>query len=385
MGKSTRHVGKSRGVKKSKVKAIHSESKARRDRRLPGQVGAYLVQICQQLLALGAVKKLPVLAASDVLCLYFFCKDLCENGWEWGGVAVAFILAHHIRDPKILKKLCQKCCKVSVERSSETIGLFCKLLNQAPMSLQSSGLPYHIGYARFHTGVPAVRPWLSPEHELKLLVAAAALVKWARGDETSSAVMLALTELPGMANYAYHVLRSWGAVCGALRDTLKAKCKPAILPKKQDNTEETHAQSMSSHVSYLYEIIDAVGGWKQITYSHKRKLPQEISGKSTLSYGDRALLCCDLQGLLQSHVPSWPTQKDAVVKNVHAFCNVVKRNELQALISSLRAMDNIEYLPTASKCRLEGQVLDQEWPAARVFDHSALSLKNLANALPKLV
>jgi len=105
MGKAfkSQKIPKAGGIKKSKVKDIQSTSKDRRNRRLPGQVGFIVVQICQLLLALGAFNKLPVLAASDVLCLYLFTKQLLEHGWNWNAVAVAFLVAHHIRDPKILK------------------------------------------------------------------------------------------------------------------------------------------------------------------------------------------------------------------------------------------------------------------------------------------
>jgi len=253
------------------------------------------------------------------------------------------------------------------------------------MRSQTSGLPYFIGFARFHTGVPAVQSWLTEENELKLLVAAGALVHWAKGENTSADVVTALMSLPGMSNYSYHLLRSWRAVCHALKKSLKAKYMPDIKPQKQDDSEETCAQSMSAHVAILYDIISAADGWDQLTYSFHRHLPQTFSVSSRLSFGDRALLCCELQSLLELHLASWPTQADAAKMSCLSYCKSINRCELHALKAALTSMESIDYPVVSSTCRLEGQVLNKHWPAAREFDHSALSLKNLAKVLPKLV
>ena len=199
-----KRIKKVRGLKKSKRGAVTQGPINRRSRRLPGQIGHLLALICDELLRLRIVPKIPILGASDVLCLALFLHTLLESDDSIEASAMLFLAAHHIRSPTLIAKLAQLATKKQIQRGTDVIQFLNATLTKSPFALQKNGLPYFPGPASFHTGVPAVREWLQVCHEMNFVAASAQLVKFSNGRTPVKTTMELLIALPGMGNYGYH-------------------------------------------------------------------------------------------------------------------------------------------------------------------------------------
>ena len=186
-------------------KKVQKDSKDRRLRRLPQQLGDMLVLLINSMLQLHAIPKVPLINASDALALVFFVDALTPR-WSMGAIALAFLVAHQIRTPALLTKLLKHLKSRSVHRASEAVTILHRVLGETPFSKQTSGLPYWIGTSRFHTGAVAARKWFEPAQELGLLATTHEMVLWATGSSRGSAVVMQrLQRLPGLDTYGYHM------------------------------------------------------------------------------------------------------------------------------------------------------------------------------------
>ena len=159
-------VTRKRGALRLKRAQVEPESLKKRKQRLLLQIASHLQALALLLHDKGAMPKLPMLQASDVLCLTLFCRTLLKMPLALDIVAIFFLAAHHIRDPKLLKNLMEKVQTVCPSRGSEAVRRLDDWLAGTPFKHQLDGLPYHIGNCKWCTGVPAVRKWLEPSCEL---------------------------------------------------------------------------------------------------------------------------------------------------------------------------------------------------------------------------
>ena len=154
--------------KKNKAR-VKRESARRRAQRYPLRVAKKIIRIIVALISLGAIPKLPMIAASDVLNLAYFTAKLTRAAYPVQCLTVCFIVAHHLRTPKLVKRLCDKLMEIKPNRASELVSCIVRILSQSPFDKQKNGLPFFIGMSKFHTGVPQILQWCTPEYEVRLL------------------------------------------------------------------------------------------------------------------------------------------------------------------------------------------------------------------------
>ena len=372
------------GRKRARDASIQVTSKNRRIRRTPTTVGKLLTAISKSLLFLDAVPKIPAMAASDVMALYFFTGTLLSAGWAWPAAATLFLPAHHIRDPRLLRSLSDHCKNHKADRASTAVQILGTCLARPPLSSQTSGSPYFPGHTRFHTGAAQVKKWLRPQFELLCLTAVSYLVEWSHAGCATTLVQEALCKLPGMSSYAYHVIRSWSAVCKALKHSWKIPCTLQLRVRDRDDAEIQAAANMSPHVKLIYDYIDAAAGWSQITYTRTRCLPSDYSECHPLQAGDQALLCCELQGFL-AHIGVWPRQSQAVRTKLVDFTRNINLESMQTLRKKLQSLSYLEKPILKSKSRREREAVNAAWPAASQYDHSSTAAKNFRKSLSKAI
>ena len=102
-----KRMQKDRGLKETKRSAVTQEPINERSSRHTGQIGHMLALICNELLRLRIVPKIPILGASDVLCLALFLHKLLESDVSIEASAMLFLAAHHIRTPTLIAELAQ--------------------------------------------------------------------------------------------------------------------------------------------------------------------------------------------------------------------------------------------------------------------------------------
>ena len=106
---------------------------------VPLQIGAHLQALAIMLHEKGALPKLPMLHASDVLCLVLFCRELAKSHLSLELVAVFFLAAHHIRDPSLLKALAAKVKVTKPAVILEALSCLGSLLAENPFRQQKDG------------------------------------------------------------------------------------------------------------------------------------------------------------------------------------------------------------------------------------------------------
>ena len=134
-------------------------------------------------------------------------------------VTVVNLAAHSIRCPALLRTLYNRANEQSLKllHPSEVAAWLCKELYTEPFSKQRGGLPFWIGFNRFHFGTQVVLRYLTPKYELKLFEAASNMLQLAQTQTTAAEATTSLQGLPNQGDYAYHAVRSWTAVCRFLR------------------------------------------------------------------------------------------------------------------------------------------------------------------------
>ena len=139
---------------------------------------------------------------------------------------------------------------------------------------------------------------------------------------------------------------------------------------------------MTEHVKILYDFID----WSKIRYSENVPL-QGIKKGDRVREGDRALLCCEMQGVLASQKIVLPQQQVRTLQLCKVqYVQSVNKNRLLTLEYEL---DNASgpsdaLVKEPSACRQEDRVLNQHWPRAKSFVHSSLTSQNKIAALLKI-
>ena len=210
------------------------------------------------------------------------------------------------------------------------------------------------------------------------------LVEWSHASCATTLVQEALCTLPGMSSYAYHVIRSWSAVCKALKHSWKIPCTLQLRVRDRDDAEIQAAANMSPHVKLIYDYIDAAAGWSQITYTRTRCLPSDYSECHPLQVGDQALLCCELQGFL-AHIGVWPRQSQAARTKLVDFTRNINLESMQTLRTKLQSLSYLDKPILKSKSRRERAEVNAAWPAASQYDHSSTAAKNFRKSLSKAI
>ena len=214
--------------------------------------------------------------------------------------------------------------------------------------------------------------------ELMFCTASLQLVRYAHNVSTAQEATTALKMLPGKDAYAYHVLRSWDAVVRYVRASTWLP-----LPRLAPTSHEYEASHMTEHVRMLYNLID----WTHIKYPDNVPF-QGIKKGDSVRAGDRALLCCEMQGVLASH------KIVVTLQEVRAFqlCKIeyvksVDKNRLLTLEYALRTGSDPSDAPMKepSACRKEDLVLNQYFPRAKTFVHSSLTSQNNIAAMVRIL
>ena len=91
--------------------------------------------------ARGGLPKLPLLHASDVLCVVLFCEELRQTNLSVEVIALFMLAAHHIRDPPLLRALGDTAKKKKPLINTLAVTFLVELLAKEPFSLQKDGLP----------------------------------------------------------------------------------------------------------------------------------------------------------------------------------------------------------------------------------------------------
>ena len=362
----TVHVRKLSGpMKRRRTK---KDSRDRVARRNVEQVTVRLTSVAGMLVSTTICTKFPCFRASDVLTLCLFCESLLKQKWSLDCVAVSFIVAHAVRDPKLLAKLCQMARK-NTTVPSEAVTWLRSTLQQRPFCSQHMGYPFWIGNASFHHGVATASKWLKGDCELKFFNASLQLVRYARNLSSAQETTAALQLLPGKDAYAYHALRSWDAV---VRFVKASGLLP--LPRLAPTSHEYEASHMTEHVRVLYNLIN----WSHIKYPEDVPL-QGIKKKNSVREGDRALLCCELQEVLASQkiVLTQQEVRDPELSK-SKYVQSVDKDRLLTLEHELQNASEPPDAPVkkASACRKEGEVLNQHFRRAKSFAHSSLTSRN---------
>ena len=86
-----------------------------------------------------------------------FCRLLLKMRLALDLVAIFFLAAHHIRDPKLLEKLVEKLQTARLSRKSEAVRCLDGWSAENPCNRQLDGLPDHTGNCKWCRGVPANR------------------------------------------------------------------------------------------------------------------------------------------------------------------------------------------------------------------------------------
>ena len=194
---------------------------------------------------------------------------------------------------------------------------------------------------------------------------------------SAEGAIAALKLLPGKDAYAYHVLRAWDAV---VRYVGSSTWLP--LPPLVSTSHEYEASHMSEHVQVLYDLID----WSQIKYPENVPL-QNMNKNDSVREGDRALLCCEMQGVLASQKIIATQQKVRTLQLSKAeYVQSVDKNRLLTFQSALEDANGLSDAPMKkqSACRKEGEVLNQYWPRAQSFVHSSLTSQNKIATMIKI-
>jgi len=240
-----------------------------------------------------------------------------------------------------------------------------------------AGGPFWIGNASFHHGVAAATKWLEGANELCFFNACLQLVRYARNMSSAEGATAALKLLPGKDAYAYHVLRAWDAV---VRYVGSSTWLP--LPPLVSTSHEYEASHMSEHVQVLYDLID----WSQIKYPENVPL-QNISKNDSVREGDRALLCCEMHGVLASQkiIPTQQMVRTLQLSKAE-YVQRVDKNRLLTFQNALEDANGPSDAPMKkqSACRKEGKVPNQSWPCAQSFVHSSLTSQNNIATMIKL-
>jgi len=334
------------------------------------------------------VPKLPLPCASDVLNLIIFLRSLLEAKVCVRTCVLLFLCAHHIRTPSWVRRLRDVAVRWQYDRLTAVLLALHAEMQQEPFTLQKSGLPYFIGPASLHTGVPQVRKWLSEKHEVKLLVAAESLLAWAKGDTNPSECMAVLLKLPGMKEYAYHVIRSWGAACEAMMIWKVPGCiksRVALLRRVvEPEVEEESASNMSSHVSVIIGLLNASG--EKLLYP--AAVPPWVRQNQELLPGEKALLACELAGF-GALCRAVPPQSAFRGKSLATVAGKIDRKRLHALANFLETATKLSWPSSVSPCRQENLMVEAAWPEHfekhATLRHSSMAIKNLVVALPRAI
>ena len=221
------------GRKRARDASIQVTSKNRRIRRTPTTVGKLLTAISKSLLFLDAVPKQSLQWPQLTSWPCTFSQAPCF----------------------LLRSLSDHCKNHKADRASTAVQILGTCLARPPLSSHTSGAPYFPGHTRFHTGAAQVKKWLRPQFELLFLTAVSYLVEWSHAGCATTLVQEALCKLPGMSSYAYHVIRSWSAVCKALKHSWKIPCTLQLRVRDRDDAEIQAAANMSPTCQLIYDYM----------------------------------------------------------------------------------------------------------------------------------
>ena len=313
------------------MKRSKRETKERNERRHVQQVGGHFMNLVIALMTLGIFGKVPLIQASDVLTLALVCEAFLELNWSWEAVAAIFIASHTTRCPRLLRKLWlqAKRRQQPTLHSSVVASWLREVLAASPFADQDGGLPYWTSYTRFHSGTAQVLKWLEPEYELLFFSAASALISFSQNKMSASDATSALQALPGLKEYGYHVLRSWGACIRWVR-----QADLVTLPRLKPMAEEYVASHMSEHVKVIYEIIGS--RWGKFKYDSDLRAQGVVKGQP-LRCEDRSLIACELQEFLLN-LKLVPTQADVRAKKMtpKEYVGLINQDGLRSLLAYVK-------------------------------------------------
>ena len=112
-----------------------------------------------------------------------------------------------------------------------------------------------------------------------------------------------------------------------------------------------------------------------------------LVGARCLSCGNRALLCCELQGLLGNLklIPDQEEVQDATMP----LAQYVSKCKVEVLQNLAHHLQFLEVRPGVSKhlgeCRYEDVEVNKHFPQARKMKNSSLAAKNFCQGLPKVL